>query len=177
MEPEKLHSIGRITKLHGIKGAVILRGSGELSSLLKGQKVVFVEFDGYPVPFFPEETEFLSDDTAIVRFRDIGSPVKNEELPGREVFLLRQRVRGKKEWTFHDLIGYAFVDKRTGQTGNVTGVVDYEMNPLLQVNNGNVDFLVPFAEPIIQRIDHKNRIIEADLPEGLADINENAQDE
>lgn len=177
MEPEKLYSIGRITKLHGIKGAVILRGSDELPSHLRGQKVVFIQFDGYFVPFFPEEAEFLSDDTAILRFRDIGSPVKNEELPGREVFLIRQRVRQKKKLTLHDLKGYAFVDNRTGQSGEVIGIMDYEMNPLLNISNGKKEFLVPFAEPIIQRIDHKNRIIEAKLPEGLTDINENAQDE
>ncbi len=177
MEPEKLYPIGRITKLHGIKGAVILRGNIELFSLLKGQEVVFVEFDGYHVPFFPEETEFLSDDTAIIRFRDIGSPVKNEELPGREVFLLRPKAGRKKKLTLHDLKGYAFIDKRTGQTGEVTEVLDYEMNPLLQVKSRDKEFLVPIAEPVIQNIDHTKRIIEADLPEGLTDINEKSGEE
>ncbi|NMB73076.1 MAG: 16S rRNA processing protein RimM [Bacteroidales bacterium] len=177
MEHEKLYSIGRITKLHGIKGAVILRGSGELSSLLKGQKVIFLEFDGYPVPFFPEETEFLSDDTAIVRFRDIGSPIKYEELPGREVFLSRLKTRRKKNLSIHDLIGYEFIDTRTGLAGKVTGAMDYELNPLLQVNSKNKEFLVPFTESIIRRIDHNQRLIEADLPEGLIDINENTKDE
>jgi 16S rRNA processing protein RimM len=172
MELNEMVSVGRITKLHGVKGAVVLRGTEELHTLLKGHAVFFLGFDGYPVPFFPESVELLSNDAAIVHFRDIGSPVKAEELPGREVYLPRSKTRRKKKMSFRDLEGYTLIDKSSGMVGIVTGVLDFKMNPLLEVSQEGKNFLVPFTEPVIQEIQHKEKIILADLPEGLTHVNE-----
>ena len=63
-------------------------------------------------------------------------------------------------------------DLRAGFIGNVTDVLEYPMQLLLQVTLPNTETLIPWVEAFILEVDKKKKIIRCDLPEGLFRLND-----
>jgi 16S rRNA processing protein RimM len=56
------------------------------------------------------------------------------------------------------------------EIGTVTGVMRTGANENLEVSDGEKEYLIPFVEAICVEVDLENKIIRAELPEGLLDL-------
>lgn len=75
------------------------------------------------------------------------------------------------EFLYTDLIGCEVWDAVRGQPlGQVRGIQEYGSAPLLEVDSGGREILVPLARAICQEIDVARKIIRAKLPEGLTEL-------
>ena len=52
----------------------------------------------------------------------------------------------------------------------VSGVLEYGSAPLLEINAGGKEILVPLVRTICREIDVAGKIIRAKLPEGLTEL-------
>jgi len=171
MENQDLYPVGLIAKTHGVKGGVVLRDEKELPLDLEKQTWVFLLFDGCPIPFPIEDIQPLNPSSAVLFFRDIGSSVKPEELPGHKVYIAQKKAKGSKRLPKTVKVeGYLVTDERQGDIGEVSSVLDFDMNPTLCIVKNKKEILIPFIEPIIRRIDHRQKIIHIKAPEGLIDL-------
>jgi 16S rRNA processing protein RimM len=55
--------------------------------------------------------------------------------------------------------------------GIVEAIIDSGGTPILQVDAGSEETLIPFAQSYLKRIDLRERRIDVELPDGLRDLN------
>lgn len=111
------------------------------------------------------------DGSLLFKFRGIDSISDAETLRGAEVQVpIAERVTLEPGEYFHsDLIGCEVRERVSGRVvGRVTNFEEYGGPPLLEIDGGRM--LIPFVRAICTDIRPAERLILADLPEGLEDI-------
>ena len=164
--------LGKLVKPHGTGGSVLVRFEDLRAEDIRDMGTVFIDIDGLLVPFFVESLREKSTGTAVVKFEGINSPSGIGEFAGNKVYIDRSNIRHKKRAVtgLPDLTGYKIEDHRlgfVGIAGEITGIAN---NPLLHVQSGDREFLVPVHEDIILEINHQKKLITINAPEGLFDL-------
>ena len=165
---EDVYKIGKIGKPHGVSGEVTLRFTDDVFDRVDADYLVLM-VDGILVPFFMEEYRFRSDEVALVKFEDIDSVERASELTGCEVFFPRELADDDEgELTWSQIVGYDILDADSHKLiGRIASVDETTINVLLELDDGT---LIPAAEEFIIDIDHKERKMFMQLPEGLVNI-------
>jgi 16S rRNA processing protein RimM len=162
-----LVKIGKLTRLHGVRGALLLHldsGPGPDTEKLTS---VFVEINGTPTPFFIAELKPVGKNLAIT-FDSVGSTQEAQRLAGREAWIERKFLRKQKQAA--DLTGYTLVDARRGEVGVVKEMLDMPGQRLLALEVQGREVLLPFNDDLVQKTDAKKKIIYYSAPEGLIDV-------
>lgn len=129
---------------------------------------LFVEIDELAVPLFCASFERRGQTGAIVRFDDIDTPRRAEELLGRELMIPSDDEQEDDEFYMEDLIGFSV---GIGELrGELTDYIDSEANPLFEVTADGRSYLIPAVEEFIAHIDFEARKIRFVLPDGLLDL-------
>ncbi len=166
---DDVFKIGRIGKVHGVKGEVLLHFTDDVFDRTDAD-YVFLETDGILVPFFFEEYRFRNDDTAIVKFLDIDNADRASELTGCDVFFARELAAvDDDELSWNEMIGFRITDTTSRrQVGEIVAVDLSTINTLFEVRPPKGDILlVPAADDFIVDIDREHRQVTMQLPEGL----------
>ncbi len=122
------------------------------------------------------EEHWLHQGRLILKFRGVDSISEAEALRGCEIQIRReQRVPLPAGSVYvSDLIGCTVSDVAGGQSRGIGVVADVRFGfgdaPLLEVRDGRIEHLVPFAEEYLKRLDLEARMVEMALPEGLLDL-------
>ena len=129
---------------------------------------LFVEIDSLPVALYCEHFERRGVAGANVRFADFDTQRRAEELVGKELYMELADEEDDDEFYMEDLIGFSV------EVGKMRGVVtdyyDSDMNPLLGIDFGEGERLIPAAEEFIAAIDFDKQTIKMILPEGLLEL-------
>lgn len=167
---EEVFHIGRLGKPHGIKGEITFMFTDDVFDRVDAEYLI-IEVDGILVPFFIDEYRFKSNETALIVFDGITTVEQARELTNCEVYFPRSLSdHSEDEMTWEEFVGYQITDLHEGNIGKIVDVDDATENVLFSVDyNGNT-ILLPAAEELIVDIDHKERIITTELPEGLLDL-------
>jgi len=164
--------LGTLTKPFKTKGSVLVRFRDLTKDDIKERETVFLEIDGILVPFFIEVFEEKSTDTAILKLDGIDTESRAREFSGCQVYVRKDQVKRKKsvQESLPDLTDYRVQDLNLGYIGVAGAIVDIANNPLLKVHHEDRDFLVPFHEDIIREVNHAERVIVIEAPEGLFEL-------
>jgi 16S rRNA processing protein RimM len=113
------------------------------------------------------------DGRPVFKFEGVDSISDAEVWEGSDI-LVPEAERAKPEvgeFSHADLIGCAvWEDGKDQPLGVVSDVLEYGSAPLLQVDAGGREVLVPLAREICHEIDVTGKIIRAKLPEGLLEL-------
>lgn len=164
---QDLTSIGKTIKPHGISGEILC----EFSLVIDDDnlpKYLIIDDEGIMVPFFIENFRGKAKFSVFVTFEHIDDEAAARRLCGKEIFTDVDFDQNDEipEYGLSFLVGFAIVDKRHGNIGEITDIDDSTINTLFVVG----DTLVPAHEEFITEIDTNQRIIYTTLPEGLLDI-------
>jgi len=173
MDKDNCLYIGVITRTQGINGALSVKLEVDLPYEYIDNEVVFVEIDGCLVPFFchDNEIEIRHNNVAIVHFDDYDNEHQAKELIGCGVYLEMKETDEEESYGISDeFAGYKVIDKQKGEIGQFSEIIEYPSNSVMVVIFDEKEILIPVHESIIQDIDHENRIIKIDAPNGLIDI-------
>ena len=159
-------AIGRLWRARGNRGELL----GELDSSEPGReeklKVVALEVAGERRRMEVEEV-WRHDGRPVFKFAGVDSISDAERLEGAEILVSPEDVALPEEGAFShaELVGC----RVEGESfrGIVKGVEEFGGPPLLQVESGGRDVLIPFAREICKEIDVRNKIIRVVLPDGL----------
>jgi 16S rRNA processing protein RimM len=164
--------LGTLTKPHGIKGSLFLWLNSANAIDIKKRDSVFVEIDGLLVPFFIENFKINSAENALIKFEEVDSETKAKAFAEGRVYVLKNAIRKRRKAAdvLPSFSGYKVIDRQLGFIGTAGEINEIANNPLLQVMNGNKEFLIPAHEDIILEINEKDREIYIDAPEGLFDL-------
>lgn len=162
-------TVGRINKLFGVDGGVSATLYPAFPDNFRTTEPLFVDIDGLAVPLFCASFERRGQTGAILRFDDIDSPRRAEEMLGRELMIASaESEQDDDEFYMEDLIGFSA--EIGGTKGELTDYIDSEANPLFEVTIGDRPYLIPAVEEFIAHIDFDARTIRFVLPEGLLDL-------
>ena len=161
-------AVGRIGRLFGTEGGVMITLYSSFPDDFRMEEPLFVEIDKLAVPLFCSSVERRGQSGAVVRFEDIDTERRAEELLiGREIFIAEEQEEDD-EFYMEDLIGFEVVVGK--ERGELTDYYDSEANPLFEIELSGKRHLIPAAEEFIAHIDFEGRIIKFVLPEGLLEL-------
>lgn len=166
--------LGTIAKAHGIKGRVVVKLDQYSCSDIIDMESIFIEIDGFPVPFFIEDYEEKSVESLILNFENINDEENAKELNGCRLFILKKNIRIRQN---KDIIqepsflkDYTVTDQKLGKLGKVKDIIEIDLNPLLQIANKKREILIPLQPEFLTNIDQDSKILYTDIPEGLIDL-------
>lgn len=166
---------GRINKLFGTGGGLRLTLYESFPEDFNPDTTpLIVQIDGLEVPLYCDEFDYVGASGASVRFADMDTERRAEELLGKEFSIeLEAEERDADEFYLEDLIGFAAevleVPSERAFTGCLTDYIDSEINPLFELDIEGREVLVPAVDEMIGGIDFEAEKIKFILPEGLID--------
>ncbi|HNY03236.1 MAG TPA: ribosome maturation factor RimM [Bacteroidales bacterium] len=172
MNTEGFYYLGKILRAHGNKGEVLVLLDVDDPHAYRNTESVYLDLHGERIPFFIDRLEVTRDRKAVVRFQDFETREDAETLRGLEMYLTSDRLprlKGRKFY-FHEVTGFGVIDVKYGPIGTVTGVLELPRQALLQIRRGDKEILVPAVDPIIRKVDRKNRLLHIEAPEGLIEL-------
>jgi len=172
MRKEDCFELGYISKAHGYKGELIFLIKEGIKAELTKMESVFIEINGQMIPFFIDSCRETGNSAWIVKLHDIETEEKARQLVNHTLYLLLSLMpkKNKKKLEPVGLSGYKVIDDAKGDIGLVSKVLEMPQQLILEIKLGSREILIPANEEIIYKIDHKNKIIYLDAPEGLIDI-------
>ena len=163
--------LGHITKPFGYKGELtVFLDTDEPQKYADLRAVFLLEGDEY-IPYMIEKIEMRNGQNAVVKFLDVeGDDAKS--LVKMEMYLPISELpplTGNKFY-YHEVIGFAVVDKAKGEIGHCKDFIDVSTQPIMQVDFDGTEILIPAVDDIFETVDRENRKLYISAPEGLIDI-------
>ena len=165
---EEVYKIGRLGKAHGVKGEVSFQFDDDIFDRVDADYLV-LDLDGILVPFFMEEYRFRNDTVCLVKFCDIDTQQRAQELTGCDVYFPRALAEEAEEMpSLASLVGFDIVDASDGKTvGHIAAIDDSTQNILFELEDGT---LIPASDELTVDIDVNKKEIIMNIPIGLLDI-------
>ncbi len=161
--------VGIIRRSHGYKGHAKVSIVDSFIDDFKKQNYVFIEIDGYKVPFRIEE---LSDDRdTIIKLSGCDSSEEMNRFQLQVLHLLSEDIAVDDNEPLskpNKLINMTIIDKTAGDIGAIIRVDDYPQQKMAIILDANEkEVLIPLHESLIERISIEEDTIYMNLPEGL----------
>lgn len=168
--------MGRIKKPYGSgrgadQGALLVTLYDVFPDAPDMTEPLWVVIDSLAVPLFIASFERRGTASAVVLFDDFERAEVAELLVGKTLYTdMPTEADDDDVSDFEALVGYELTDRVSGRKGMVRAFYDYPGNPLLGVDFGGSEVLVPAADGVIEVVSVRKRRLEGDLPEGLFDL-------
>ena len=164
--------LGYIAKLHGFKGEVSLFLDVTNPSDYQTLDAVFIEINGQLIPFFIDSIKLKNKGFAAVKFEGVDDESSARRLLRMQVFLPEQVLPKLSGIHFydHEVVGYKVIDAHYGEVGILEAVIDFQVNPLIQILNNGAEVLIPLRDGLVKKLDRKNKIMNIEAPEGLIEL-------
>lgn len=164
-------TVGAVLRAHGLRGEVLIDADSENPERFRMGSRLLADVGGR-VRQLEVATSRPHRGRQLVRFADVTDRNGAEELRGALLEVPEDQVPAAEDGTFYyfQLVGCRVVDRRLGELGEVTSVVEDGGGVLLEVAAPEGDgrsVLVPFANALLPEIDIGEGLIVSDLPEGL----------
>lgn len=167
---EDVYRIGQLTKPHGIKGEVAFSFTDDIFDRTDECDYLVCLMDGIMVPFFMEEYRFKSDTVALVKFEGVDTAEQARRFTNIEVYYPTRYAEESDELSWSYFVGFRIEDKHLGLLGKVEEIDETTINTLFVIRRPNgEELLIPAQEAFITDMDHKQRVVRTDLPEGMVE--------
>lgn len=172
---DDLTAIGTITKIHGLRGNVVVQCEDFLLEDFEGEPV-FLILDGGPVPFFitSESVRTRGGSSYLLHFDDVETENEALELVGSTIMIETSLIDDDDEFDEADInrfVGYKCVDLPTEEMGSVEDVVDYAGNIVFTIDIKGKEVLLPLSDDIVLDVDDENKILYVSITEDLYNLN------
>ncbi|MCX6243116.1 MAG: ribosome maturation factor RimM [Bacteroidetes bacterium] len=172
MNKDDFYYLGKILKPFGNKGQVAAMLDVDEPARYMKLESVYLDLDPERVPFFIQSIEMSGARRVVIKFEDVDSIGDAEPYSGKEMYLLLSSLpplKGKKFY-YHEVMGFSVIDEHHGAIGTLTKVLELPRQPLLQIDNGGKEILVPLVDEVILKVDRKKKELHIRAPEGLIEF-------
>lgn len=166
------YHFGKILKLHGFNGHLLLRAENSAKPKVKKSEPVFFDIEGILVPFFVIEFANTSGDNFLLLLDGIESEISAKEYIGCDVYLpaAKKLRETKPKDDLSLLIGFKLFDSNRIFIGVIEEIIEIPQNNLFRVKKGDSEYLLPANTDLILGINKTGMELDYSLPEGLLDI-------
>jgi 16S rRNA processing protein RimM len=164
--------IGRILRSQGTRGQVKLRLLERELSGITCTKVYLRRADKDEE--FEVESLELGRHATFLKLKGIDTLAAADAIAGIEVYIPEACFPppGSGRYYHFQVVGSRVVTRDGREVGTVAGVMPVGEDSVLVVSRGGRETYVPFAEPILVRVDPSAKEIVIDPPGGLLELNE-----
>ena len=74
------------------------------------------------------------------------------------------------EFYYQEIIGFKLIDVAKGEIGEISNVLEYPTQAVIQVMKDGKEILIPIHDDIIQKVNKKAKTLTVKAPEGLIDM-------
>lgn len=169
---EELVAVAKIIKPRGLRGEVVADVLTDFPNRFDGlENVIALLADGTQADLKIEDFWFQKD-RIVLRFVGFASIEAAETLRGVEICVPESAASELDEGEFFDwqLAGCEVETMEGERIGTVREIMRPGGTEILVVENGEREFLIPFAEAICPEVDIEKKIIRVDPPEGLLEF-------
>jgi len=162
---------GKITKTHGLKGEITVKLDVANPGDFKDLRYVLIEDRGNLIPYFIENQK-INGDKMIVQLQDVKKVEQAVAFMGKAVFLPNELMPELEDddFYFQEIVGFKMVDVLKGEIGEISDVLEYPTQAVIQVMKDGKEILIPIHDDIIQKVDKKAKTLTVKTPEGLIDM-------
>jgi 16S rRNA processing protein RimM len=159
--------IGKVVKVHGLKGYVKVIPYGEtLASLGAGETITALLPDGRAqrltaVDIKPHQKAFL------FLSREISSVDQARAIVGAEFCVPESRLppTAPDEFYWHQLIGLEVVNSDGRKLGRLEKIIQTGSNDVYVVRQGSDETLIPAIQTVVREVDLQRQLMTVELPE------------
>ncbi len=165
--------LGKIRKVHGYEGAVMMSLEDRFTEELPEMEWVFIEIDEKPVPFLISSLTENASGNIVLKFKGYESTETMTEFIGCRVFIKKENMEPENEISPYLILeGYKIFGKDKKLLGRVTKVLSLPMQYMLVLENDDKEeILIPLNEEWVLEINREQESIYMDLPDGIIQIN------
>lgn len=170
MDRSGLVPIGRITKTHGVRGAVKIYPYGDtLCELEPGEKLVCLDCEEGSELWLTVIDLRAQKRVCIAEFEEIQGMDEAERFAGHELFIPQDRLPALPEGEYYhfQLIGLSVVTRDGVRLGTLKGVIETGGTDVYAVDCDGRELLIPAVEDVVCEVDLSGGTMVVDLPEGL----------
>lgn len=171
LDQEEFIEIGYIRRGHGYKGHARVVVVDELKEDFMQQEFLFLEIDGYKVPFYVQERQDTKD--IIIKLEHIDSVEDMQAYHKSPLYILKKDIKHAQDVIDAQektsaIVGMHIHDKSLGDVGAIIRVDEYPQQEMAIIMSaeGN-EILIPLHPSLVTEIDEAARVIHMDLPAGL----------
>jgi 16S rRNA processing protein RimM len=171
MRKEDCYLLGKITRRHGLQGNVILKLDTDQPEIYNKLESIFVEINGLLVPFFIAKSQWSKHDSLNISFKNATEQLVDQAL-GRSVFLplsTLPKLSGK-QFYYHEIIGFEIREEDGKSCGEIVSINDQTAQHYFMLKLADKEIIVPIIKDWILEVNHEEKFIKMQLPEGLMDV-------
>ena len=133
---------------------------------------IFFAIKNSQVPFAVELFEPKTPTAAKLKLEGISSEAEAKIFVGTEVFVSEDFVPATEKLKDELMLlnGFLVRDKALGEIGVVKEIIEVPGNPLVKIVRAGKEILFPLHRDFILKIDHKKKVIQVSLPDGMIDL-------
>ena len=162
---------GKITKTHGLKGEITIKLDVANPEDFKDLRYLLIEDRGNLIPYFIENQK-INGDKMFVQLQDVKKVEQAVTFMGKAVFLPNEMMPqlAEDEFYYQEIIGFNLIDVAKGEIGEISNVLEYPTQAVIQVMKDGKEILIPIHDDIIQKVNKKAKTLTVKAPEGLIDM-------
>lgn len=172
MTKDQCFLLGYIVKTHGTKGQVVFHLDVDQPEDYDEMDSVFLEIKGELLPYFIDSINLQKASRAIVQLEEIDTMEKGQALVGTALYMPLDTLDELEDGQFyyHEIQGFAIVDKNLGVLGIVSEVYSVSTQNLISFDYQGNEALIPIVDTIVTGADREKQQVFVDLPEGLLEV-------
>jgi len=171
MNKQDCFFLGTIVSKFSYKGEILLKlDSDEIQ--FKKLKTIFLEIEGALVPFEIKNVMLHKSSLLRIKLENIDSEKKANTVVKTKTYLPIKdlpKLNGDKFY-YHEIISFTVLDLSLGNIGKVKEVNDQTSQPIIVVNNGLNEVMIPLVDDFLIEINRNKKTLTFDLPEGLTTL-------
>jgi 16S rRNA processing protein RimM len=163
--------IGKFVTVHGLTGELLLKHSFGKKTSLKGLQAIFIEEkkDSF-IPWFIESAKSKNEEETYIKLEGVDTREAAAKFTQKEIWLPEpdfKKFAAKSAPA--NLLGYTIINKKE-PLGEILEVIEQPHQLLCRLDIKGKEVLIPLNEDSLQKINHKNKQVIVQLPDGLLDI-------
>ncbi len=161
---------GVINKPRGIAGELNFATLPKTTLNEQEFPFLFLEVDGYLVPFKTEDMYWTDAEHGVVKFEDVASSEEGARLTGLSFYIPKSAMQ-EDELTasLAGLIDFEVTDEQGHWVGKVVDFMDIPGNPVLVLEHEKKEILLPFNEDLLLELLPDKKSMRYQVPDGLVD--------
>jgi 16S rRNA processing protein RimM len=170
---QDLRKVGKIKASHGIKGEVFLLIFSKDTSWVSTNIKIYLTQNEKDFKAFALNRVKPHKEGVIAVLEGITTRNESDLLIGQEIWVDPSVFVSKNQQSLYlvEIEGFEIIDQTAGSIGFIKGFSSNTAQDLLLVEDDDAEYEIPFVKEFIVNINHEERIVKTNLPEGLLDIN------
>jgi 16S rRNA processing protein RimM len=166
--PDRRLEVGAAQSPHGLKGALSIFSHTRPALGIAGYSFWYIGKDAASAKRFEVVRCWQHGKRLLAELAGIHDADAAAMLKGQTIWVDEAEVPLETdEYLWADLIGCTVCETTGRELGRVVGLESYGAQDILSVRAPDGDWMIPFVESIVQRVDIDGRRIEVELPEGM----------